>query len=153
MEAKRPSDYCRDCWAHDTLYDTVSHKTRPIVADSGTRCATHWREEKARRKAAAHEKSVQRTYGLGEGDYGRLYEMQGGTCAICHRANGRTKRLAVDHDHATGAVRGLLCSVCNRLLGHARDSAEFFERAAEYLRNPPAAGLAREALQAKWDEE
>lgn len=96
---------------------------------------------------------VQRAYGLGPGDYNRLYEIQGGVCAICGRATGATKLLAVDHDHSTGAVRGLLCSVDNRLIGHARDSVEFFERAAEYLRNPPASRLAREAIQQKWDSE
>lgn len=162
----RPKDFCRDCWAlweaqqvelvgpGDVQPPRASEwSRRPVVADSGSRCATHWREEKARRKTASHEKRVQTTYGLGEGDYGRLYEMQGGLCAICRRANGRTRRLSVDHDHATGAVRGLLCRPCNTMLGHGRDSVEFFERAVEYLNNPPAAGLAREAIQAKWDIE
>ena len=103
----------------------------------GPRCATHHRDEQKRRKQAAHEARVQKVYGLAPGDYERLYAFQGGRCALCRRASGKTKRLAVDHDHATGSVRGLLCSGCNRLLGHARDDAAFFIRAWSYLKLPP----------------
>lgn len=104
----------------------------------GPRCATHHREEKRRVKAANHERSVQRTYGLKEHEYGRLYEGQGGVCALCNRATGASRRLSVDHDHATGEVRGLLCRPCNTFLGHARDDIAFFWRCIRYLRTPPA---------------
>jgi hypothetical protein len=77
-------------------------------------------------------------YGLGPGDYERIYAAQGGRCAICRRATGATKKLAVDHDHATGEVRGLLCSSCNRAIGHLRDDPEAFMRAQIYLVDPPA---------------
>ena len=91
--------------------------------------------------AARHDKYVCDTYGLQPGDYARMYEAQGGHCAICHRATGATRRLAVDHDHKTGKVRGLLCKSCNRLLGFARDDPNFFLRAGMYLQFPPAAGV------------
>jgi hypothetical protein len=90
-----------------------------------------------RRKAENHEKRVQQTYGLQKGEYARLYEFQLGHCAICRRATGASRKLSVDHDHDTGAVRGLLCRPCNTMLGHARDRREFFERAAVYLLAPP----------------
>ncbi len=92
----------------------------------------------AARSARAHELRVMRVYGLPEGGYAALYAAQGGRCAICQWATGRTKRLAVDHDHQTGEVRGLLCGPCNQTIGRLRDAAEAFDRAAEYLRNPPA---------------
>jgi hypothetical protein len=104
-----------------------------------------------KKKAAsktAHGKRVEATYGITEADYWALYEFQGGRCALCLWAKGKSKRLAVDHDHSCTAghdpavgcelcVRGLLCVFCNRLIGRVRDSVEFFLRAAEYLRNPP----------------
>lgn len=97
---------------------------------------------KARRKAA-HEKRVQSIYGLDSGDYDALYEHQGGKCAICQRARGVTKKLAVDHDHkiehlGKASVRGLLCGPCNQMLGASGDDPQFFERAAMYLVLPPA---------------
>lgn len=115
--------------------------TRPAwrpAPHPGPRCATHHRAEQKRRKADAHEKRVQAVYGLAEGQYADLADAQGGACAICLRATGKTRRLSVDHDHHTGDVRGLLCRPCNDMLGHARDSMEFFARAYHYLRCPPA---------------
>lgn len=130
--SNRPKEFCRDCW------DEHQPHKRPLVPDSGSRCMSHWRVEKKRRKEAAHEKRVQDTYGLRPGEYAKLYEHQTGVCAICKRATGATRKLSVDHDHRTGEVRGLLCRPCNDLLGHARDSEFFFYRAANYLKFPPA---------------
>lgn len=78
-----------------------------------------------------------RTYGITKAEYDELYEFQGGCCALCTRATGKTKRLSVDHDHVTGEVRGLLCGTCNKILGHARDDAAFFARGLGYLQTPP----------------
>lgn len=87
---------------------------------------------------------IQRTYGITGQDYRDLLEFQAGSCALCRRATGKTKRLAVDHDHATGLVRGLLCGTCNKILGHARDSAAFFGRGMDYLIDPPFSRLRRQ---------
>ena len=108
------------------------------------RCATHAREHIRRVKADAHDRYAQRTYGLAPGEYQEIYDAQGGKCAICRRATGKTKRLAVDHDHrleGRESVRGLLCGPDNQMIGYAHDDPEFFERAAAYLRNPPAQRL------------
>jgi hypothetical protein len=112
----------------------------------GPRCATCHREHRAAARAAAKDAHVLRFYRLTAEEYAALYEAQGGRCAICQRARGTTRRLAVDHDHKCCAgpvtcgkcVRGLLCKSCNRMLGHFRDDPEAFERAAQYLRRPPA---------------
>lgn len=120
---------CRDC-------PEGSRRKAPYP---GPRCYTHHKAVLRARKAAAHERHVQRVYGLSEGDYERLYAAQGGKCAICQRATGKVKKLSVDHDHKTGKVRGLCCTACNKhILGHARDDIEFFKRAIAYLENPPA---------------
>lgn len=104
----------------------------------GPRCATHYRAISKLRKAHAHERHVQNTYGLKSGEYTNLYQKQGCCCAICRRATGKSKRLAVDHNHKTGLVRGLLCGPCNKMLALARSNPAFFTRAARYLKHPPA---------------
>ena len=72
--------------------------------------------------------------------YGQLLEEQNGKCAICGNSNGgktgKTResfRLAVDHDHATGELRGLLCASCNLVLGKFNDDVMLFQSAIEYL--------------------
>jgi hypothetical protein len=76
-------------------------------------------------------------YGLTGEKYWELYEFQGGVCAICKRAKGIRRRLAVDHDHKTGAVRGLLCGTCNKILGHLRDDPDLAAGIAAYLVESP----------------
>lgn len=127
--AKPPKPCCKDC-----------KSTTRALSKPGPRCASCWRVEDARRKNVVHGAYVEKTYGISAEQYKILYEAQGGRCAICRRATGATRRLAVDHDHKTGEVRGLLCKPCNRYgLGmFARDNPEVFDRAADYLRNPPA---------------
>jgi hypothetical protein len=67
-----------------------------------------------------------------------MYEEQNGVCWICEkrtRGRGEEKNtLAVDHNHKTGKIRGLLCSNCNTGLGNLRDSIELLEKAITYLK-------------------
>ena len=86
----------------------------------------------------AAERRLLLKFGMTLEQYEKLYEKQEGKCAICQKYP-RKMRLAVDHDHKTGAVRGLLCKRCNHdLLGSAHDSVEILEAAIDYLTNPPA---------------
>lgn len=78
-------------------------------------------------------------YGLPEGEYARLFAEQDGLCVICGlperaRYRGELKPLAVDHDHATGVVRKLLCHQCNYGLGCFLENPDALEAAARYLR-------------------
>ena len=57
-------------------------------------------------------------YGITIDDYYRMFDEQGGVCAVCFRPPNAGRRMAVDHDHNTGAIRGLLCNSCNLALGH-----------------------------------
>jgi hypothetical protein len=73
-----------------------------------------------------------------------MFEAQGGVCAICGEARPEARTLHVDHDHATGAIRGLLCFRCNNALGDFREEYELFRRAADSLdRDAELEGLVR----------
>lgn len=94
-----------------------------------------------RRAAYAKAWSLQNKFGLTSEDYAAKLKAQNGCCAICEQPetatnphNGRPKELAVDHDHETGAVRGLLCVRCNRAIGYVDDSTDRLERAIAYLK-------------------
>lgn len=90
--------------------------------------------------AKSHAAMIAKTYGLTPDEYDALLALQGGRCAIC-RARPRSKRLAVDHDHKEGDVRGLLCSRCNHdLMGSAWDSLAIVAALWHYLNTPPASG-------------
>lgn len=69
-------------------------------------------------------------------DYDRLFSLQKGKCAICMQPqnSSRNKALAVDHDHTTGKVRGLLCDTCNRALGLFKDDIFILSMSIEYLK-------------------
>jgi hypothetical protein len=88
----------------------------------------------------ARRRHVERVYGLSAEDHAALVELQGGVCAICLAP--RRYELPVDHDHATGEVRGLICKADNKLLAIVRDDPERLRRAAAYLECPPMAYLA-----------
>lgn len=131
----RGEKVCKDCIA-DPEITTV----RPAKYQ-GPRCQSHYRKYKSQAKMRAHAAHVKRTYSLGDQEYGKIYEAQGGMCAICQRSTGQTRKLSVDHDHKCCAgpiscgycVRGLLCRPCNDFLGYVRDDWQAFARGARYL--------------------
>lgn len=93
----------------------------------------------------ANKRTLQRAYtlkhkfGLTIETYNEMLESQNLACAICETApcgtdtHRKAKNLAVDHDHTTKKVRGLLCDLCNRALGQFQDSPVLLRRAAEYI--------------------
>lgn len=86
--------------------------------------------------AAKREGRLIAIFGITSADYDALLDSQGGGCAICGATEGsrRGERLAVDHCHAAGHVRGILCSNCNQGLGKFKDDIERLCKAIEYLR-------------------
>ncbi len=108
---------------------------------------------------------LKRSYGISEAEYDAQAQSQNYLCSVCEQPNwvghsGETKPLAVDHNHVTGANRGLLCDRCNKVLGFLKDSQEILLRMLFYLRvhdGPsferyvPDNFATREARQAAWD--
>lgn len=75
-------------------------------------------------------------YGISMDVYSEILEAQKYRCAICGcDSRLQQKALAVDHDHETGKVRGLLCTSCNTAIGSFKDSVELLYKAIEYLRS------------------
>ena len=72
-----------------------------------------------------------RKYALTDTEFEALVDRQEGRCAICQRVPDGP--LAIDHDHATGRVRGLLCRMCNLGIGHLRDDPALLRAALSYL--------------------
>lgn len=133
------SPVCVDC----IVEGVETYRPTPYGGPRSPRCDTHARTERRRQSARAHAAMIMRTYGITDEQYRLLLAYQSqtlgnppGTCAICGVANGKTKRLAVDHDHKTGKVRGILCGPCNKdVIG--RLGVDALERAVEYRKNPP----------------
>lgn len=98
-----------------------------------------------RNKKRAHRRSreyrLRTKYGLTPQQYNDMLNTQNGVCAICglpethHNCNGDIKALSVDHCHATGKVRSLLCGSCNTLIGAAKDDIDILLSAISYLKN------------------
>lgn len=76
---------------------------------------------------------IKHRYGMTLEDYDYMLIEQGGCCLICLSYPLPGKKLFVDHDHATGRVRGLLCNKCNVMIGLADDDIETLCQAVWYL--------------------
>lgn len=98
-------------------------------------CSTTCQQDAARAaRLAAH-------FNITVDEYDAILQYQNGVCAVCKKPPKAGKRLAVDHDHQTGYVRGLLCFYDNKRVLGARTAAAIIAL-AEYVTHPPA----REAL-------
>lgn len=122
----------------------VPHRLAVRGADGSRLCSTcrtapavfdgkNWHRCAGCKRAYMREYHRTSKYGLRDEDFAILLDAQGGTCAIC----SRTEPLVVDHDHATGRVRGILCHKHNVAVGLLGDSLSEAERAVEYLRGTP----------------
>jgi len=81
---------------------------------------------------------IEKAFGLSKDAYLKMLEFQQGLCALCGNPetairHGKTKELAVDHDHQTGAIRGLLCHACNTGLGLFKDDSQLLTQAIAYM--------------------
>jgi len=81
-------------------------------------------------------KHLVRKYGITLEQYDKMYKEQNGKCKICNTKDtgGSGTHFAIDHNHKTGEVRGLLCQLCNTGLGMFRDSEDLLISAIKYLK-------------------
>ena len=92
------------------------------------------REYYKNNKETVKNRYLERVYDISLEDYNFLLESQNNKCKICKRECSSGKSLAVDHNHDTGEVRGLLCKNCNIGLGMFFDNLDFLESAVLYLK-------------------
>lgn len=79
-------------------------------------------------------KAREAKHGVSDKEYQQMLIDQSGVCAICKTpSSGRA--LGLDHDHKTGAVRGLLCLHCNTGIGNFRDDIDLLDAARKYIAN------------------
>jgi hypothetical protein len=139
--------------AYDRIYYKARYAADPAFRKSKADQLRKWRKEnpekvraqwlrhdanhREKRAAMAHARTLSR-YGLTQEKYTAIFRKQGGCCAICNKPETRkfgtkVSRLSLDHDHATGAPRGLLCVRCNSGLGCFRDEPSVAAAALRYL--------------------
>ena len=121
---------CKSC-KHEKLADAFYYQRRygsvVLALNKCKDCQTNYQRNKA--------------FGITDEDFNTLLEKQNHKCAICgvdhdyyrsYTQNGR--RFAVDHNHKTGEIRGLLCDKCNRGIGYFKDSEQLLSCAILYLK-------------------
>lgn len=92
-----------------------------------------YQKNKAKKYAYDKKRFLKLYFNLSVEDYESMYKAQNGVCAICSDICTSGRRLAVDHCHKTGVIRGLLCGRCNTGLGWFKDRKDLLEKAIEYL--------------------
>lgn len=134
---------CSKCGVERDISEFYKDSRRP--GGRGSWCRVCWvafskakRDKMSPRDRQARE--LRRRYGITPDEYDAMLKKQNKVCAICkdreatvHRISQKTQKLAVDHDHNTGKVRGLLCSRCNKALGLFYDDLTLLTAATEYL--------------------
>ena len=127
----------------DFWLDRKKNKSKPYCKECSKAAQKAWRNGKpnyeqtryAKERIEVRERHLIRKYGVDLATYAAMLAAQNGKCDICltpavEQHNGV---LHVDHCHASGAVRGLLCRGCNHMLGVVQDNPALLTRAIHYL--------------------
>ena len=121
---------------------TMFHRNKRSKDGRQQRCAAcskiyrlEYREKHPDRLRATNRKAyIKCVYGVSAEQYDTMLNEQGGVCYICRNACPTGRRLSIDHDHTTGAIRALLCRGCNVGLGHFKDNTDLLLKAVDYLK-------------------
>lgn len=101
------------------------------------------KDEKTKKKYLDTATNCQmlKAYGVSLKEYDEMFTKQNGVCFICgnpetmRTTKGQIRRLSIDHDHATGKIRKLLCDACNHGIGNFHDNIIVMERAIQYIKD------------------
>lgn len=136
-EVKPVSDFFKHSVSKDG-YDTRCKECKRIYLTAWKQSVKNDPIRLAAQQERARKHNLRIMYGLTTEDYTRMYQVQGGVCAICGRPETtpnqhKVRPLFVDHCHKTDKVRGLLCNGCNSALGHFEDDIERLKNAIAYI--------------------
>lgn len=114
--------------------DKKGHLCKPCATER----ATQWYKDNPERYFF---NQIKAKYGINRLDYLSLLDSQDNKCAICNEEESapnvhkkdQKRRLALDHDHLTGQIRGFLCYRCNTTLGKVKDNVELLQSMINYL--------------------
>lgn len=123
--------WCRKCMHEYRVAKYASEREAAIAY------AAEWKRRNPEKMA---EYGRRRRYGVEPQEFAAMLDEQDGACAICgqpHDPAVRARALRVDHDHATDAIRGLLCDGCNRGVGFLGDTLDRLRAAVAYLERDP----------------
>ncbi len=124
---------CIECKKHEGLTRFARDSRNLCVRCTNLRNQNKFGMLKHKKRARGH--GLARKFNLTHEQYDILFDEQGGRCAICgtNTPGAGKKYLSVDHNHKTGAVRGLLCYKCNLGIGYLTDDYWVVQKAADYL--------------------
>lgn len=133
---------CRTCKATKEITEFYSHPSYHNARRSECKgCFKNRTYVRNKKDAERHRREwrrlhLRRSYGLSEVDFQTLFDKQGRACGVCQTSldnKRKQKGPYVDHCHASGVVRGILCFACNSGLGRFKDDPMRLRRAAEYI--------------------
>jgi hypothetical protein len=135
LKSGNTTSWCRDCqrkaasdWGKaNTQKKKEAHRRWYLKYGK-----SYYKKNKKRYQEIGRSSSLKRLYGITETEYESMFRSQNGVCGICSVAP-ISERLCVDHNHATGKVRGLLCKSCNVAIGRFEDDRERLRNAINYL--------------------
>jgi len=141
MYADLEQKVCSKCEQAKDKKEFSARSARPVgTASSCKACLNEWRREYKKEKRVQYQeyefaRNLKRNYGITINQYNKMLKDQSERCACCGKHQSEFKRrLHVDHDHASGQVRALLCTKCNPGIGYFQHSVEKLEMAIRYLK-------------------
>jgi hypothetical protein len=128
-------NHCKACKVKETKAYKITHRhvdkewraKNPDIAKASRK------RYKAKNPDGPRNINLKSRYGITLAEYNKLLSDQNDVCAICKGVNKNGRRLFVDHHHATGKVRALLCVGCNSAIGLLKEDAKLARILADYL--------------------
>lgn len=117
--------------------DSISEYGKKWYAKNKEKSAEKSRKWHEKNIGKKRDKHLRKTYGISLVEYAKMVCDQNGLCLICNNpptGSGRYEELFVDHDHATGRVRGLLCHGCNTALGMVKENTNTLSDMIDYIK-------------------